>query len=259
MSFQHLLYDVTDDVATITLNRPDQLNSLNTLLRREIAEAVLRAPEDGARALLLTGAGRGFCSGHDITSDGDMTQIDLGELLRTEFEPMLKAVAHCPIPTVCAVNGVAAGAGVGLALSCDIVFSARSVKFSQVFAKIGLIPAAGASFWLPRLVGLPRAMAMCLTGEPITAEEAERIGLIWRVCDDDALIETASAQATRLATGPTLAYRLTKEALRKGLCNTLEDQFAVEAACQSEAGRSHDLAEGLAAFAEKRKPDFKGH
>lgn len=259
MSFQQLLYDVTNDVATITLNRPDQLNSLNTLLRKEIREAVLRAPQDGARALLLTGAGRGFCSGHDITSDGDMTKIDLGELLRREFEPMLRAVVDCPVPTICAVNGVAAGAGVGLALSCDIVFSARSVKFSQIFAKIGLIPAASASFWLPRLVGLPRAMGMCLTGEPITAEEAERIGLIWRVCDDEALMDTATAQAKRLAKGPTLAYRLTKEALRQGICNTLDDQFALEAACQSEAGRSYDLAEGLAAFAEKRKPDFKGH
>jgi len=258
MAYEHLLYDVAGGVATLTLNRPKQLNSLNAQLRREIAEAVLLAPEDGARALVITGAGRGFCSGHDIAADGDMTEIDLGEMLRRDFDPMLKAIFHCPIPTIAAVNGVAAGAGASLAFCCDMVFAARSVTFSQVFARIGLIPAAGNSYLLPRLMGLPRALGMCLTGEPLAAEEAERIGMIWRAVDDAALMETATAQAARFAKGPTLAYRLTKEALRQSLDHSFETQLEVEAALQAQAGRSEDCAEGLAAFREKRKPDYKG-
>lgn len=258
MAYEFVLYDVGDGVATITLNRPKQLNSMNAPLRREITEAVLMAPGDGARAMVITGAGRGFCSGHDLASDGDMTELDLGELLRREFDPMLKAVADCPIPTIAAVNGVAAGAGAGLAFSCDMVFAARSVQFSQVFSRIGLVPAAGNSYWLPRLLGLPRAMGLCLTGEPLPAEEAERIGMIWRACDDETLMETVMAQASRLAKGPTLSYRLTKEALRQSLDNSFSEQLEVEAAFQALAGRSEDCAEGLAAFAEKRKPAFKG-
>jgi len=258
MAYDCLLYDVADGVATVTLNRPKQLNSLNAQLRVEITEAVLRAPGDGARALVMTGAGRGFCSGHDISSDGDMTELDLGEMLRHEFDPMLKAIAHCTIPTIAAVNGVAAGAGASLAFCCDMIFAARSVTFSQVFARIGLIPAAGNSYFLPRLMGLPRAMGMCLTGEPLPAEEAERIGMIWRAVVDEALMETVAAQASKLAKGPTLAYRLTKEALRQSLDHSFETQLEVEAALQAQAGRSEDCAEGLAAFAEKRKPVYKG-
>jgi 2-(1,2-epoxy-1,2-dihydrophenyl)acetyl-CoA isomerase len=258
MSYEFVLYGVEDGVATITLNRPKQLNSLNARLRAEITEAVRRAPEDGARALVLTGAGRGFCSGHDITSEGDMTEVDLGALLREEFEPMLKAVVKSPIPTICAVNGVAAGAGAGLALASDIVFAAKSANFAQVFSRIGLVPGAGMSFWLPRLVGLPRAMGMCLTAESVTAEEARDMGLIWKVCEDDALLDTASELARKLAKGPTLAYRMTKEALRQGVVGGLDEQFSLEAVFQTRAGRSEDFREGLAAFTEKRKPEFKG-
>jgi len=258
MAYDHLLYEVADGVATLTLNRPKQLNSLNAKLLHEVAEAVLLAPEDGARALVVTGAGRGFCSGHDLGAEGDIAEVDLGELLRRDFDPMLKAIVECPIPTIAAVNGVAAGAGASLAFSCDMVFAARSVSFAQVFSRIGLIPAAGNSFWLPRLVGLPRALGLCLTGEPLTAEEAEQIGMIWRAVDDEALMGVVSAQAAKLAQGPTLSYRLTKEALRQSLQNSFHDQLAVEAIFQSQAGRSEDCAEGLAAFREKRKPVFKG-
>ncbi|MDT8344095.1 MAG: enoyl-CoA hydratase-related protein [Thermohalobaculum sp.] len=257
MTYQTLHYDLTDHVATVTLARPDKMNSLNRTLRLELMEALGRAGHEG-RAVILTGSGRAFCAGQDLGDGGNAAQIDLERTLAEEYEPLLRLIADCPVPTIAAVNGVAAGAGANIALAADIVLAARGASFIEAFARIGLIPDAGGTFWLPRLVGQARAMAMCLLAEPIDAERAAEWGLIWEVVQDDLLDARARQIATRLAAGPTVAYRLTKQALRASAANTLEDQLALEARLQGEAGRSRDFAEGVMAFLEKRAPTFEG-
>lgn len=257
MTYQTLRYDLTDHVATVTLARPDKMNSLNRTLRLELMEALGRAGHEG-RAVILTGSGRAFCAGQDLGDGGNAAQIDLERTLAEEYEPLLRLIADCPVPTIAAVNGVAAGAGANIALAADIVLAARSASFIEAFARIGLIPDAGGTFWLPRLVGQARAMAMCLLAEPIDAERAAEWGLIWEVVADDLLDARARQIAARLAAGPTVAYRLTKQALRASAANTLDDQLALEARLQGEAGRTRDFAEGVMAFLEKRAPTFEG-
>lgn len=252
-----LHYALADGVATLTLNRPDRMNALSSALRRDLIDALDRAGAE-ARCVVLTGAGRGFCSGQDLIDAGGFDTLDLGATLRDEYEPLLRRIYDCPVPTICAVNGAAAGAGANLALAADIVIAARSASFTQAFARIGLIPDAGGTYWLPRLVGHARALAMCLTAEPIPAQTAADWGLIWQAVDDDALAPTVAALAARLAAGPTLAYRLAKQALRASPANTLDAQLALEAALQAQAGASDDFREGVMAFLEKRPARYQG-
>jgi 2-(1,2-epoxy-1,2-dihydrophenyl)acetyl-CoA isomerase len=257
MIYETILYDVEAQVARITLNRPDKLNSLNGPMRRELRHAVERAPDD-ARALVLTGAGRGFCAGQDLGDARSVADLDLEGVLRDEYEPLLQALADCPIPTLCAVNGPAAGAGANLALSADVVVAARSAVFIEAFSRIGLIPDAGGTWLLPRLVGLPRAMGMCLFAEPIPAGRAADWGLIWEVTEDEQLAHRAAELALRLAGGPTVAFRLTRQAMRAAMANDYAAQLAVEAQLQGEAGRTRDFVEGVMAFLDKREARFEG-
>lgn len=257
MGYETIGYALEGGVATVTLNRPDKMNSLNKAMRVELIEAMTRAPRE-ARAVVITGAGRGFCSGQDLGDAATFGEVNLERTLRDEYEPMLSAIYDCPVPTVCAVNGAAAGAGCALALSADIVIAGRSASFIQAFARIGLIPDAGGTYWLPRLVGQARAMAMCLLADPVDATRAAEWGLIWEAVEDDALAPRAAEIAGRLAAGPTVALRLMKEALRRSSQNDLDTQLALEAELQGQAGKTRDFMEGVAAFLEKRKPSFEG-
>jgi 2-(1,2-epoxy-1,2-dihydrophenyl)acetyl-CoA isomerase len=257
MDYETIRYELAEGVATITLNRPDRMNALSGPMRRELLHALRRGAGE-ARAMVLTGAGKGFCAGQDLGDARKVSELDLEGVLREEYEPILRAIVDAPIPVIAAVNGAAAGAGANLALCADVVIAARSAVFIEAFARIGLIPDAGGTWLLPRLVGLPRAMGMCLFAEPITAGRAADWGLIWEVVEDDQLAPRAAELAARLAAGPTVAHRLTKQALRAGLAADLDAQLDREAALQGEAGRSRDFVEGVAAFMEKRPPRFEG-
>jgi 2-(1,2-epoxy-1,2-dihydrophenyl)acetyl-CoA isomerase len=216
--------------------------------------------EETVRALLITGSGRGFCAGQDLNeramSDG--AQVELGSALEKSYNPMVRGLRDLHMPVLCAVNGVAAGAGCNFALAADIVIAARSASFIEVFSRIGLIPDAGGTYVLPRLVGAARAMALSLLAEPVSAEQAASWGLIWKCVDDDKLMSDARELAQRLATGPTRAYALIKQALNASPANTLEQQLALEAKLQREAGRTEDFREGVQAFLEKRSPRYQG-
>lgn len=257
MSYETILFDVTDDIATIRLNRPDKMNALNTVMRRELSTAIIEA-HGTARVLVITGNGPGFCSGQDLGDARSFDELDLGATLRDEYEPLMKLIYESPIPTVCAINGAAAGAGANLALSADIVIAARSASFLEAFARIGLIPDAGGTYWLPRLVGHARAMGMCLLADKIPAEKALQWGLIWDVVDDGVLEAETAALAARLAKGPTAAYRMMKQALRASHANDMGTQLALEADLQAQAGKTHDFMEGVMAFLEKRPPVYQG-
>ncbi|MFT3972918.1 MAG: enoyl-CoA hydratase-related protein [Amaricoccus sp.] len=257
MGFETILYGVTADVATITLNRPAVRNGLSSPMRAEIREAVERAGRE-ARVLVLTGAGRAFCSGQDLGAAAGVAALDLEATLRDEYEPMLMALYECPIPTIAAVNGAAAGAGANLALACDVVIAAHSAVFVQAFARIGLIPDAGGTWWLPRQVGFARAMGAALFAEPVGAEEAARWGMIWATVPDADFAAEVAARAAQLAAGPTAAYARIKQALRASLGNGLAEQLALEARLQGEAGRTEDFPEGVRAFLEKRPARYRG-
>ncbi len=257
MIFQDILYDLSDDVATITLNRPDNLNGLNGQMRAELAVALKQASTE-ARVTVLTGAGRGFCSGQDLGGARRAKDIDLERVLREEYEPILNAITESNVPVICAVNGPAAGAGANIALSCDIVIAARSAYFLEAFARIGLIPDAGGTWFLPRQVGMARAMGMALLAEPLKAEDAAAWGLIWQVVDDDALRGHVAKVAAKLAKGPTRAYGAIRRVMRASLDHSYEDQLAMEAVEQGKLGSSQDFQEGVLAFLEKRPPVFSG-
>jgi 2-(1,2-epoxy-1,2-dihydrophenyl)acetyl-CoA isomerase len=248
-------------VVTVTLNRPDKLNSFNEAMHGELRLALDRIEADGSvRAVLLTGAGRGFCAGQDlgdrnVAADRD---IDLGATLEAHYNPLIRRLRALDRPTVCAVNGVAAGAGANLALACDIVLAARSARFIQAFCKIGLVPDTGGTYFLPRLVGEARARGLALLGEPLSAEQAEAWGLVWKCVDDERLLAEARALAQQLAAGPTKGLGLIKRALRASLANDLERQLDLERDLQREAGRSADYREGVSAFMQKRQPVFRG-
>lgn len=256
MGYETILFGVEAGVATLTLNRPAVMNGLSTAMRQEIRAAVGVAAAE-ARVLVLTGAGRAFCSGQDLGA-ANATDLDLEATLRDEYEPMLTAIYDCPIPTIAAVNGAAAGAGANLALACDVVIAARSAVFIQAFARIGLIPDAGGTWWLPRQVGFARAMGAALFAEPVPAEEAARWGMIWAAVPDEDFADMVAARAKQLSTGPTAAYRLIKQALRASLGNGLGEQLALEARLQGEARRTEDFGEGVRAFLEKRPPQYRG-
>jgi 2-(1,2-epoxy-1,2-dihydrophenyl)acetyl-CoA isomerase len=257
MGYETIRFTIERDVATITLDRPEVRNGLNAAMRREIRAAALDAA-GSARVLVLTGSGRGFCSGQDLDPSQIDDALDLERTLRDEYEPMLRAIADCPIPTIAAVNGAAAGAGANLALACDVVIAAESAVFVQAFARIGLIPDAGGTWWLPRQVGAARAMGATLFAEPVSARQAEAWGLIWQAVPDADFAATVAARAATLAAGPTAAYRLLKQALRASPGNDLPAQLALEARLQAEAAATRDFREGVAAFLEKRTPRFEG-
>ena len=257
---QTVLYALDGGVARITLNRPALMNALNAVLRRDLLAAVRRA-EGEARVLVLTGAGRGFSSGQDL-NDAQSTETgaatDLERILREEYEPLLLAITRCAIPTLAAVNGAAVGAGAGLALACDVVIAAQSASFVQAFTRIGLVPDAGGSYWLPRQIGFARAMGAMLFGEAVPAQVAADWGMIFSAVPDALFQDEISARAAVLASGPTLAYRGVKEALRASFDNDLTGQLALEARLQGQAGASADFREGVAAFLERRAPRFTG-
>ena len=245
----------------ITLNRPDKLNATTAPMLRALRAAFENAADDRAcRAVLLTGAGRGFCAGQDLAAVNtlDTATADLGALVEELYNPLILLIRRHPLPVVCAVNGIAAGAGANLALAGDIVLAARSASFVQAFARIGLIPDAGGTWALPRLVGDARARGLALLAEKIGAEQAAAWGMIWRVVEDEALMAEAEAMAAYLAEQPTATLGLIKRALLASAGNDLETQLALECDLQREAGRSGDYAEGARAFLEKRPPRFTG-
>ena len=262
MSAPLILLDIAEAVATVTLNRSDKLNAFNEAMHGELARALDRIEGDEAvRAVLLTGAGRGFCAGQDL-GDGamgeDQESIDLGDTLERLYNPLIRRIAKLECPVVCAVNGVAAGAGANLALVCDIVIAGRSAAFIQAFCRIGLVPDSGGTWLLPRLVGRARATGLAMLGEPLPAERAEAWGLIWRCVDDAQLMKEARALASHLATQPTRGLGLIKRALNASPENDLDAQLDLERDLQREAGRTEDYREGARAFLEKRRPAFKG-
>lgn len=246
----------------ITLNRPDVLNSFNSQMTRELRTALESArAENSVRAVLLTGAGRAFCAGQDLSevpASTEGTAFDLGVAVQGTYNPLIRTMRKLELPIVCAVNGVAAGAGANVALACDIVLAAQNASFVQAFSKIGLIPDSGGTFFLPRLIGVARATALMMTAEKLSAERAYDMGMIYRVCPVDELQSSAMTLATELAAMPTRGLGLTKRALNSALGNDLDAQLDLEASLQAEAGHTRDFVEGVKAFLEKRKPEFTG-
>lgn len=251
-----------DGLLRLTLNRPDKLNAFNAMMGLALRQALERAEADQTvRAILLTGAGRGFCAGQDL-SDRDprnkTSPPDLGHTLETYYNPIIRLMRRLEKPILCAVNGVAAGAGANLALACDIVLASRSASFIQAFAKLGLVPDAGGSWSLVHLIGEARAKAIALTAEPVNAETAASWGMIWRAVDPDQLQPQAEALARKLAAGPTYGLGLTKQALQAAATQSLDQQLDMECDLQRRAGKSADYIEGVSAFLEKRPPVFTG-
>jgi len=262
MSYSTILFDIADGVAIITLNRPDRLNAFTAEMHGELRDALAKVADtkSGCRALLITGAGRGFCAGQDLTQRqmSDDKAIDLGETIDKQFNPLIRAVRSLALPVIGAVNGVAAGAGMSLALACDITFAARSATFLQAFAKLGLVPDSGSTYFLPRLAGDARARGLAMLAERISAEQAENWGLIWKVLDDDKMMGEAIALARHLATQPTKGLAMIKHALDQSSTNTLDQQLDLERDLQRTLGHTADYREGVAAFLAKRPAKFTG-
>ncbi len=257
-----LLEDLSDGVLRLTLNRPDRLNAFTPELHAALRAAVERAAEDPeVRVVLLTGAGRGFCAGQDLgqrNPDAEGGLKDLGETIETLWNPLVRAIRALEKPVLCAVNGVAAGAGANLAIACDIVLAGESARFIQSFAKLGLVPDSGGTWTLTRALGEARAKALALTGQPLGAAQAADWGLIWRVVPDAELMAEAEALAASISTGPTFGYGLTKQAIQAAGGQDLDASLDLERDLQRKAGRSPDYAEGVRAFTEKREPVFTG-
>jgi 2-(1,2-epoxy-1,2-dihydrophenyl)acetyl-CoA isomerase len=257
MSGKDVLVDDSGPVRVITLNRPPALNSFTAAMHGELLAALQAAADDRAvRALVLTGAGRGFCAGQDLNDPAMAGKADVGDVIERFYRPLATRVRTMPVPVVAAVNGVAAGAGANFALCCDFVIAARSASFIQAFSKIGLVPDCGGSWLLPRLVGRARALGLAMTGDKLLADEAERIGLIWRSVDDAALMDTAMALATKLAAMPSKALAATRRVIDAAMAMDFSDALRLEADAQRELGASADFAEGVAAFFAKRPASF---
>ena len=261
MDYQHILFSLEGGIARVTLNRPDKLNAFCAAMHVELADAMVRIRTGKARVLLLSGAGRGFCAGQDL-DERDLSPgappPDLGLGLEKYYNPLVMALRSLPMPVICAVNGVAAGAGASVALACDIVLAARSASFIQAFCKLGLVPDAGSTYNLQRLVGTARAMGLSLLGERLSAEQAEQWGLIWKCLPDDALMAEAERLAQHFSTAPTKGLDRTKQAIYAAADNTLSQQLDLECAYQRNIGQGSDYREGVTAFKEKRPPHFNG-
>ena len=254
-----ILFDIKDSIGVITLNRPDKYNAFNREMALELQEKLDECKTSkNIRAVYITGGGKAFCSGQDLDEVVDPNGPDVSSILSQHYNPIIKKIRKLEKPIVAAVNGVSAGAGANIALCCDIVVASQSSSFIQAFSKIGLIPDSGGTFFLPRLVGWQKASALFLLGEKISATEAERIGMIYKVFPDDAFAEESFKIATTLAQMPTKALGFTKLALNNSLINNCEDQLHDEELLQERAGRTQDYKEGIQAFLEKRKPVFKG-
>ncbi|MGA9838179.1 MAG: enoyl-CoA hydratase-related protein [Gemmatimonadaceae bacterium] len=261
MAYQYITCALTEGVATITLDRPDVLNAVNRAMALELQLTLGAVAKDPAvRAVLLTGNGRAFCAGQDLSEAVPATGPlpDLGDIVHDGYNPIVRLIRGIEKPVICAVNGVAAGAGANLALACDILIAAEDATFIQSFAKIGLIPDTGGTFFLPRLVGLHRATAMMMLGERITAARAKELGIVHDVVPHSVLEETAHSLARSLASQATRGFGLTKRALNRSLSSDLDAQLEFEEELQREAGKTKDYQEGVRAFLEKRKPQFKG-
>jgi len=257
MDYETIRYEAADGLAVLTLARGDVLNALNGQMRAEILHAVQEAGRS-ARVLVITGEGRAFCAGQDLADRGTAANLDLERTLRDEYEPMLKAIFDCPVPVIAAVNGAAAGAGANLALAADVVIASEDAVFLQAFTRIGLIPDAGGTYWLPRQVGMARAMGAALFAEPVTAKQAVEWGMIWEAVPADAFEAHWRARAAKLAEGPTAAYARVKKALRASYDNDINGQLELEAKLQGECGKTRDFREGVMAFLEKRPATYEG-
>jgi len=257
MDYSTITYRAENGIGLITLNRPEVMNALSSQMRAELLHAVREAGKS-VRVLVMTGEGRAFCSGQDLGDRARIASIDLERTLRDEYEPLLNAIYDCPVPTISAVNGTAAGAGANLALAADVVIATESASFIQAFTRIGLIPDAGGTYWLPRQIGAARAMGAALFADRISAKQAADWGMIYEHVADDAFAAHWQARAAHLAQGPTEAYRGVKTAIRASFANDLPAQLALEARLQGACGLTHDFKEGVVAFLEKRPARFEG-
>lgn len=251
--------EINNGVCELTLNRPEVFNSFN----REMALALQKAIEDcdlndEIRAIIITGEGKAFCAGQDLAEATDPNGPELQSIVRDHYNPIIRKIREIEKPVIAAVNGVAAGAGANIALACDITFACESAGFIQAFSKIGLIPDSGGTFFLPRIIGVQKALALMMTGDKVGAKEAEAMGMIYKTVSDESLMEEVRAFAARLAQMPTKGLGLTKKAVNIGLANNLSDQLDVEEELQVQAGNTNDFKEGVNAFLEKRKPVFRG-
>ncbi|MEH6516870.1 MAG: 2-(1,2-epoxy-1,2-dihydrophenyl)acetyl-CoA isomerase PaaG [Halioglobus sp.] len=262
MSYQHIEFEIYKGVAVLKLNRPDSLNSFTADMHGEVRAVLTQAAESSeVRAVLITGNGRGFCAGQDlndraVTPGAEMP--DLGDSVNNYYNPLIRLITTMEKPVICAVNGVAAGAGANIALACDIVIAARSASFIESFSKLGLIPDSGGTWILPRLVGMARAKGLAMLGPKIKAEQAEAWGMIWQCVDDEELMSTALGLAEQMAEQPTRGFAFTKQAFALSAVNSLDDQLEVEKELMRAAGKTHDYKEGVSAFLEKRTPSYKG-
>ncbi len=262
MTYNTIEFEIDQGVAVLRLNRPDSLNSFTAEMHAEVRQVLTTAAQDSAvRAVLLTGNGRGFCAGQDLNdravAPGEALP-DLGDSVEQNYNPLIRLLTGMEKPVVCAVNGVAAGAGANIALACDIVIAARSASFIESFCKLGLIPDSGGTWILPRLVGMARARALAMLGPKIGAEQAQAWGMIWQVVDDEVLMTEAMELARHLATQPTRGLAFTKQALAASTTQSLEQQLELEKELMRAAGRTHDYQEGVKAFLEKRQPNYRG-
>ncbi|MGV8893386.1 MAG: 2-(1,2-epoxy-1,2-dihydrophenyl)acetyl-CoA isomerase PaaG [Burkholderiaceae bacterium] len=264
MTFENIRFEVQGSIARLTLNRPDKMNSFNAAMHAELRAALDLVQEDKAiRVLVLTGAGRGFCAGQDLSDKqvqfvpGDAAP-DLGEVVEQNYKPLILRLQNLRVPTIAAVNGMAAGAGASLALACDLVIACKSASFLQAFSKVGLIPDTGGTWFLPQRVGMARAMGLALLADKLPAEKAADWGLIWAAVDDAEFAATVDALAAQLSTAPTKALVRTRQAMHAAPGHTLEQQLSMEGGFMRELGWSADFAEGVAAFIGKRAPNFTG-
>ncbi len=261
MNYENILFSIDGGIARLTLNRPDRLNSFNDAMHAEVRDALARVKDAPTRVLLLTGSGRGFCAGQDLSDRAvapGAEPVDLGASIERNYKPHVLGLRALPLPVVCAVNGVAAGAGANIALACDIVIAAKSASFIQAFAKIGLLPDSGGTYFLPRLVGSARAMGLAFLGDKLSAEEAAEWGLIWQCVDDAQLPAVVDKLVQQLAQAPTRGLAAIKQALHAAGGNTLAAQLDLERDLQRTLGMSDDYREGVAAFTAKRPPHFSG-